>query len=292
MQNALSQPVEQVSLLERFLSLSLRMLPFKHGKHRLLNKIDRVLGRHKSGLRAIREGNQTILIDASDLVGRHFLVLGSFDPEVVDVLSGMATEHDEVYWDIGANNGVVCYQMLRKIPSLRVVAIEPQQHLVPLLRHNLERLCPGRFEVFNLGVGEQQAELDLIIPAENRGRASLHHPTSSGTPERISLVTAETIRLRSQFDWPTLVKIDVEGHEPAVIESLLPALQARIPKALVFEHLGGENDAFRRMLHHFTSNGYQVMAIRKTPFATQLVELGQQKGKVTDYAAIRKDMRT
>ena len=148
-----------MSAKERVVSVCLRMLPIRHGKHRLLDKLGRLLGRLEPSLRTVREGKHEILLDVSDLIGRHYLLLGSFDPEVVDVLSTFVTGREDVFWDVGANKGVICYQILRRVPGIRIVAFEPQRRLADVVRHNLAALCPGRFEVVAAGLGEVAAEL-------------------------------------------------------------------------------------------------------------------------------------
>lgn len=277
---------------ERVVSVCLRMLPVKHGKHRLLDKFSRLLGRLDPSLRRVREGRHEILLDVSDLIGRHYLLLGSFDPEVVDVLSTFATGAEEVFWDVGANKGVICYQILRRVPGIRVVAFEPQRRLAEVVRHNLESLCPGRFEVVAAGLGEVAAELELAVPPDNTGKASLHFdPNDSACrKESVRILTADDAVRKSEFGWPSIVKVDVEGHEPEVLRSLEPALCEAVPKAVVFEHLDGLDDRFRAMRDLLIARGYGVFAIEKSPLVTVLRSLDTTTSSATDFVGVRKDL--
>ena len=50
----------------------------------------------------------------------------------------------------------------------------------------------------------------------------------------------------SGYGWPTLIKIDVEGHEALVVDSCLSALRSQHCRVVVFENHVGEVDAFDR----------------------------------------------
>ena len=92
----------------------------------------------------------------------------------------------------------------------------------------------------------------------------------------------------SRFGWPQLVKIDVEGHEPAVLRSLLTPLRAMAPKALVFEHHGGQDATFGEIFRQLAGCGYGVFAIEKSLRATTLRSLRWARSRATDFVAIRR----
>ena len=275
---------------EWVISTCLSLIPIKHGKHRLLNLLGRWVRPDQPSRRRVRCGGTAIELDVSDLVGRHYLLLRSFDPEVVDVMAAMATGAGEVVWDIGANKGVFCYQMLERVPGLRMVAFEPQRDLAESVRANLEALGPGRHEVNAFALGDEPGESSLVIPLDNRGGASLHGDEAGADTrrERVEIVTAEAAVKSSRFGWPQLVKIDVEGHEPAVLRSLLTPLRAMAPKALVFEHHGGQDATFGEIFRQLAGCGYGVFAIEKSLRATTLRSLRWARSRATDFVAIRR----
>jgi len=178
-------------------------------------------------------------IDISDLVGWHFLMLRGFHPEVVETVVRFADKDaEEVFWDIGANKGACSYQVAHALPKCKIVAVEPQKDLIPNLSANLQVVAEGRADVFPVGIGEKSEISFLYIPKQNTGAASLLPPVefpleSNGIEIRIE--TAEWVVRNSRFGWPTLVKIDVEGFEPTVIKSLLPAFESSFIKCCVFE---------------------------------------------------------
>lgn len=230
-------------------------------------------------------------MDPSDLVGYHFLVLRSFDPEVTEILCSLASGND-VFWDIGANKGTCSYAVAASLTACKIVAIEPQGTLAELTRANLHQLAHGRFEVHECGIGIQEESLTLNIPRSNQGRASFLPENFSDDSEQITVQirTASQISKMSAFGPPTLVKIDVEGYEQFVIESLVPIIAARNCRAIVFENHHDKVAAFKTISKIAEDNRYKIYAIKKTPFSTKLHEATSTLDGSTDYVMIRDDI--
>lgn len=282
-----------MSVSESALSALLRALPLKHGQHRLLDKIKPEHWPNTTTVVKTPYKGHELLMDVDDLVGWHFLMLKSFDPEVPEVLCAVGEASDrQVMWDIGANKGACAFAVATALPRSQVVLIEPQVPLTDLLYHNMRELAPGRFEIHAVGVGVKEEALELLIPDENKGRASLVLDIGTETCRKVivHIQTAQQIVSRSAFGWPTLVKIDVEGFEPQVFESLAPALTVRACEAIVFENHPWQIDAFGQILGAVQPCGYRVFAIRKSPFTTQLQACESVVPAATDYAVIRDDL--
>jgi FkbM family methyltransferase len=294
-ENIREKATRQLSFSETLVSLLLRAMPIKHGKHRLLDRITPKAWNKSGDLVAFSLHGRNVIVDPYDLVGWHFAMLRSFDPEVIEILEKACNpDVNEVLWDIGANKGACFCSLAAKLPLLHVVAIEPQAKLCANNIINLESLCPGRYEYVQAGLGEEEAELTLVIPNSNFGGASLH--IQPGGPddesEVIKIRTASQVAEGSQFGWPTIVKIDVEGHEPQVFRSLEPGIASQTCKALVFENHAAEAAAFHAVKSVTDPHGYRIFGIQKSPWATRLVPARNQLMQVTDYAVIRKDVVT
>jgi FkbM family methyltransferase len=234
-----------------------------------------------------------IVIDVDDLVGWHFMILGSFDPEVTEILSAIADgQAEQVYWDIGANKGACSYQIAFALPQAKIVALEPQLDLASMTKANLERICPGRFEVFAVGIGVKDEQLELVVPDNNKGCATLVSSNASiaGRRTTVNIVTAETIASKSNFGSPTLIKMDVEGYEPLVFESLLPIIRSGNCQAIVFENHPAEFLAFAKIANMISPLGYSIFAIKKSVFSTKLVRCARPIEGAHDYAVIRNDL--
>lgn len=285
--------IRSLSLSEAVLSFVLRNLPIKHGKHRLLDKLFPSSWNTTSNLVRVKVEGKSILIDMSDLVGWHLAILRSFDPEVIEIIEAICNPNgEEVLWDIGSNKRACFCMLASRITSLRVVAIEPQKDMKRINLINLDSLFPGRHEYFEVGISDSERQMNLIVPKTNTGRASLHlQPNDSDNRvEVINVLTAKQIAEKSKFGWPSVVKIDVEGHESAVLRSLAPAFRTKTCKAVVFENHRAETVAFRTALEIGEENGYRIYGIQKSPWFTTLVYASKQIIGVTDYAMLRTDL--
>lgn len=288
--HTIESEVRRLSLGESLLSLLLRAIPIKHGKHRLLDMIS-----PKAWSRSVMSvtfsfKRYKVFINPNDLVGWHFLVLRSFDPEVTEVLEKACDPRvKEIFWDIGANKGACFCSLATRLPLLNVVAIEPQDKLLENNIRNLESICPDRYEYVRAGVGEEEAYLTLVIPDANLGKASLHIQSRGPNDEAevIKIQTASQIADNSRFGWPTIIKIDVEGHESQVFRSLQPCIDSKMCKIIVFENHESEEEAFETIKSIIEPNGYKIYGICKSPWATKLVRAREQLVGVTDYAVIR-----
>lgn len=283
----------QLSFFEELVSLFLRLIPIKYGKHRILDKILPKVWNNSGNNIIICYQNRKIVIEPHDLVGWHFAMLRSFDPEVTEILAKACnSDSKEVFWDIGANKGACFCSLASKLPYLKVVAIEPQSSLAKNNLFNLESICPGRYEYVQTGLGEKETELTLIIPDNNLGKASLHvnEVGPNDNSEVIKIQTAKQISDNSKFGWPTIAKIDVEGHEPQVFQSLKPCLAAKLCKVIVFENHIHETKAFDFIESLVRSYGYNIYGIKKTPWSTRLIATRKQLLNVTDYAVINNDL--
>lgn len=291
--NSVEKNPRQQTFSEKLLSLFLRALPIKHGKHRLLDKIAPISWIKNDQPILLSLNGKKIIIDPNDLVGWHFSILKSFDPEVVEILEKSCNhQHKEVLWDIGANKGACSFSLASKLPLLQVVAVEPQSLLSTNNIKNFQLLCPNRYEYIQAGIGEKEAELTLTIPKSNMGKASLHIEQKSPEDyiEKINILTASQIAESSRFGWPTIVKIDVEGHEPFVFRSLALCFSTKKCKALVFENHQSETKAFEVAKAVVEPYGYKIYGIKKSPWSTRLVPANGHLPNITDYAVIRSDL--
>lgn len=281
------------SLLEMVLSYILRGLPIKHGAHRILDRLRPTRWGTASSLVELKYSGSLIKMDISDLVGWHFFILKSFDPEVTEIIVKFsAGDHSDVFWDIGANKGACSYQVASSLPLAKIVAIEPQQVMKSLLENNLNILARGRHQIMSVGVGEIPGYFKIVIPCGNRGRASLVHNDSNdqNITEEIQIITAEDIRKQSGYGWPTLIKIDVEGFEPSVIKSLEGAFKCRKVRSCVFECHPTEINGFEAIRASTEKFGYRIFAITKTAFTTGLIPVLSLVSGSTDYVIVRNDL--
>jgi FkbM family methyltransferase len=165
----------------------------------------------------------------------------------------MISEHFPVggrFLDIGANVGNHSLYLALFLHASLVVPVEPNPVAAELLVSNLHLNGVENKVDFNwVGVGvsnETRSDLSLQWKPQNLGGAKLIDQQGS-----IQVVPAASLIEGRSFD---LIKIDVEGMEIAVLESLLPELAESRP--VLFVEVDNSNaEAFKTLI---AAHGYEI----------------------------------
>jgi FkbM family methyltransferase len=176
---------------------------------------------------------------------------------------------DKISVDVGANMGIFAFAMQRY--SRAVIAFEPNTDLWPYLRRFLSHTV--RLEDAALSSGAGQAEFRVV--ADNTGVATIEakNPLSMiDHPESIATRSVATRTLDS-FALPevSFIKIDVEGHEEAVLAGAVQTIAANRPAVLVESEDRHNPGAPARVADWFSAldyDGFYIKAQRLRPVGT------------------------
>lgn len=244
------------SVTARIARFMLSILPIYNGKGRLIDRSPMSRVRFNETLLDVNTSDGfTLRVWPNDLVGRQIYLTGHFDRCVVDVLVKYSRP-GSCLWDIGANIGYVSCAYLTRVPSSTVVAIEPLKDVAELLRHNLSQFKSERTNVVEAAVSDRTGVGSMVRVAGNLGNS--HLGENGGPGEAVALVTASSL---VDICPPDIIKIDVEGHEAAVIRGIVPAIEKFRPAAIVFEHHTRGGDIEPEILQQFEALQYNVMRI-------------------------------
>src|SRR5579862_4288338 len=149
-----------------------------------------------------------------------------FEPEIAHLQELVPA--GTVAVDIGGWWGPWTYWLSRIAPQ--VVTCEPIPHLAQFIT----RVQPGNVQVINAALSDQEGEAPIWLPARGHGTegvASLEHQAARGKSTEICvrLTTLDALDLRDVG----FVKIDVEGHELAVLRGARSTLERWHPTLVV-----------------------------------------------------------
>jgi FkbM family methyltransferase len=154
--------------------------------------------------------------------------LGQGEAEIA--LLSVLADRQGTFVDAGANKGVYSYGALKHFAA--VVAIEPHPHL----SRRLKRLLKGKGKVLPVALSDSVGLARLHIPVEAGGdvhsRSSLEVDANAGLEQReieVERTTLDELGLRMV----SLIKIDVEGHELAVLKGATNLLRSQAPVCIV-----------------------------------------------------------
>lgn len=124
-----------------------------------------------------------------------------------------------VFFDVGANIGVLCLEVTIARPDIAVYAFEASPSVFSYLKKNKEQNITKILYILNLAIHDiNNIELPFYSTLNHNGKGSFF-PGFTDIPELV-----KTIRLDEFFNnnniHPHLIKIDVEGYELLVFKSL------------------------------------------------------------------------
>lgn len=138
--------------------------------------------------------------------------------------------------DVGAKMGMYTYRLLER--SADVIAFEPIPHYGHMLRTVFRR---RRCRVENVALSNEAGEAVLRMPFNSRGAPKLGRSTiepenrlEQGDLASVDELVVETRTLDDyDLDAVGFVKIDVEGHELAVLEGAAGTIEQHQPNLLI-----------------------------------------------------------
>ena len=159
-----------------------------------------------------------------------------------DQLNDLLNEirEDDIFFDIGANTGI--YSCFAAQVCDEVVAFEPYPPNVTELEKNID-LNEGKVSLIEKALSNETKTERLSTPEEDEpghGHASLTE--SDDSTIEIDSVRGDELVKSGEVPQPNVVKIDVEGAEPLVVEGLEKTLRDNRCRVIYCEfHLPAEH---------------------------------------------------
>ena len=243
-----------------------------------------------------------ILVRPDEHIGRTVYFFGDLEPKLSWVCSRVLRPGDTAV-DVGANYGVITLLAAHAVGQKgRVHAFEPQPGVAELLRRSVARNAMSQVQVHELALSDTDGRLDLQVPDHNLGAASLSRSLPGPGAKYGVEVRASGPYLAALDLGPIrLLKVDIEGHEPAFLRGAREFLAASPPDVIVFEsndHVFGPADGTlslweRPAVQAIRELGYQIVGIDRTVRSVFLMGLTRlvpgrddDFGHSLDYVAI------
>jgi FkbM family methyltransferase len=158
-----------------------------------------------------------------------YYITGSYGDFLSDLLIKDKTIN--MFFDIGANQGLYTILASKNENITKVFSFEPNSKIFNFLINNLEsNFTSAKVSSFELGISDFKGFVDLIVPIGHSGAGQIvnkHEINSTiknnnSSIERIQVVDYCWLNdnLKIEENDKIGIKIDVEGHELIVIESL------------------------------------------------------------------------
>jgi FkbM family methyltransferase len=146
-------------------------------------------------------------------------------PDEIDPLTAFllnrARQTEGAILDVGANVGLVAAELARALPERPVIAFEPTRETSRRAAATFALNHLDNIRLLPAAVGETDGELTFYSAPGHSDYASAHptdtHLAIAWTETKVPCVALDTLRIDSVFGRVGLLKVDVEGHEFAVL---------------------------------------------------------------------------
>ena len=192
---------------------------------------------------------------------------------------------DAVALDIGANEGFFAHHLLPLARS--VVAFEPLPQMLARLRENYA----DRMEIHGVILSDHEGQGELRYPAGGYMSATIAESNSAALESgRVIETVIAPMKTLDSFNLTNVgfVKIDVEGHEEAVLHGGLKTLRREMPNLMIEieeRHAPGSLDRVSTLLDDIGYSGFYLDGQQLLPVAQFDPRRDQvrQNGKVGKY---------
>jgi FkbM family methyltransferase len=205
---------------------------------------------------------QPCAVPLNDLVGRALFMFGDLDRKVSRTMTALIRPGDTVI-DVGANLGVATLTAAQAVgPTGRVIAFEPSPATLRYLRATLAAIRTAPVTLYDCALGAVAGPAEFAAISGNAGQSAMRSVLAPGTsPDSVHMVTVRRLGdvLRDEgIRRISLLKLDVEGFEHAVLEGLFGVDGAPHPDAIVIESHRPHDDPALRLLR---DEGYAVTGL-------------------------------
>lgn len=214
------------------------------------------------GTGAVRLEGMRILVRPGEVVG-HAVAYGQFEVFERRLFASLVREGDTVF-DVGANFGLYSVIASAHLRSGSLHAFEPNPDLFPILKANLERRPFGHLKAHQLAIGATRGNVPFHCAIDSAFSSIVE--TGRMATERtvmVPMTTIETFMEEQGIPRVDVMKIDVEGFEPEVLQGARRLL-ARPDAPIVLIEIAHANLQPRKMtqetvLEELGRHGYEVL---------------------------------
>lgn len=147
------------------------------------------------------------------------LILSKLLPDGVPEYAWPSDVKPAVIWDLGANIGVISMQLAHVFPDATIYAVEPELENFRLLTINTEHM--PNIKRFHMGLGASNETVTLYKSINPTNYGGYTHVIHDGIPAcQFDKKTPEEFMYISESGQPDIIKMDVEGAEVEIIDSI------------------------------------------------------------------------
>ncbi len=208
-------------------------------------------------------------LDLADNLQRRMYLVGSYEALTLAALRRLMLPEDVVL-DVGANIGTIALPLARRLrhPG-QVIAVEAASDTTDRLRENITvNRLDDRVQVVQAALSDRDGITQLRTGSFGTGDVGTR--TLEGDErevgEPVRCITGDLLRQELGIERFDVVKIDVEGHERAVLNGLAQTFAQSPPRLVVLELVPANQTraggTMQSLIEQMSQLGYRGLAIR------------------------------
>jgi FkbM family methyltransferase len=204
------------------------------GKTRLARLALRPFLQNKSVCVPDSFGNVLLLPSLQEPIALGLFAFGVYESDTLSaILSHLSSAG--VFVDVGANIGALALPVAAQRPDARIVCIEADPEIVPLLQWNIMNNGRSNVTVVKCVAGPAKGEKSFYpAPAEKFGMGSLG-PQFGATPVILQQCALDEVLDELAVGNVDVVKLDIEGAEFGALHGLGRRLRSNKPPIIILE---------------------------------------------------------
>lgn len=162
--------------------------------------------------------------------------------------------------DVGAHSGLFTLYARSLNSTVPIVALEPEKNNLEQLVNHLQLNNIAGIQVFKMALAAETGERSLIISQDSHNHALqtlVDDLPIDQDVERVAAISLEDLLNKCQLSYVDLIKMDIEGGEYEVFESLQLETWDKIG-ALIMEYHNYHNRNYKEIEQRLRANGFGV----------------------------------
>lgn len=174
--------------------------------------------------------------------------------------TGFEIKNDDVIIDIGSHIGLFVLLVSQKCKSGKIFCFEPIMQNYELLSKNLQDNHISNVYPFNIAVSDLEQKIKIYLNSDQAGHSIYLESTSYVD---VQSTTLKKIIDDNMIERCNLLKIDCEGAEYGIIESLSDQYLNKIDKMIIEYHFAdAKSGLLDRLVHKLKSNSFKVDLVK------------------------------
>ena len=192
---------------------------------------------------------------------------GVYEHENIKMLLSLI-KPDTVYFDVGANIGLMSIPVLRTLPACRVVSFEPSPNSLPYLMKTFEQSpFRNRWSIIGKGAGNHIGDQRFFASPMEMGAFDGFADTGTISWKKEIVISVTTI----DAEWEAMgspavsvIKMDIEGAELQALQGALKCIAKERPSLIIEwneHHLQAHGVLSGKLLSFVDSINYAVFSM-------------------------------